>query len=60
MCTNVLDQEVLNFAGQIDIVKEQLGKGLSLQDSSSKMMLNLAADLLDFSQLNNGMFRKSY
>ena len=33
--------------------------GLTLQDSSSKLMLSLANDLIAFSQLKNGKFRKT-
>ena len=53
-------QKDSEFAEQIGLVCKQLDKGLDLQDSSSKMMLSLAGDLLDFSQLKNGRFRKTY
>ena len=53
-------QKISDYAKQICLVCEQLDKGLDLQDSSSKMMLSLAGDLLDFSQLKNGRFRKTY
>ena len=47
------------FADQISKILVHLDKGLNLQDSSSKMMISLAGDLLDFSQLKNGKFRKN-
>jgi len=53
-------QKDSEFAEQIGLVCKQLDKGLDLQDSSSKMMLSLAGDLLDFSQLKNGRFRKTF
>jgi hypothetical protein len=52
-------QKIDNFADQISKILVHLDKGLNLQDSSSKMMLSLAGDLLDFSQLKNGKFRKN-
>jgi signal transduction histidine kinase len=37
----------------------ELDSGLNMQDTSSKMMIFLANDLLDFAMMRNGKFRKN-
>jgi signal transduction histidine kinase len=38
---------------------DELDSGLHMQDTSSKVMIFLANDLLDFAQMRNGKFRKN-
>ena len=50
---------LLRYSIQLEQIMDELDSGLHMQDTSSKVMIFLANDLLDFAQMRNGKFRKN-